>query len=180
MLKTLSLLLLATFTAAQSTGSFKITDPSESNWWVAQSSNVLTWDCNNSPVNNFTVLIKNPNTPSPLAIIAQQQNDQCSLAISQDQANQPAGSGYFILFADPLNNTNVYTSSDSFEIKPLGSLYPSQAASSSAAVAATAASASAATASATPSRAAALSAHTPNFVGLAGAMGLLAASMFGA
>ena len=44
---------------------------------------------------------------APLAIIAQENNFDCSKTITQDQANQPAGTGYTILLADPLNNTNV-------------------------------------------------------------------------
>jgi len=106
-----------------------VTNPSASIWWVAQSQNVLAWTCNTSPQTEFTVLITNQDKtkyPSPLAFIAIQQNFQCSIVITQDQANQPAGQGWQILFANPLNNTDVYATSDVFEIKPLGSAYPSQ------------------------------------------------------
>jgi hypothetical protein len=85
-----------------------------------------------------------------MAIIPVQQNFQCSILVTQDQANQPAGTGWQIFFADILNITNVslhlaYTTvlclnndssffflsqylamSDPFEIKPLGSAYPAQ------------------------------------------------------
>jgi hypothetical protein len=121
----LSTLLCASLAAAQLT----ITNPSASTWWVAQSQNVLAWTCKTSPQTEFTILITNQDKtkyPSPLAFIAIQQNFDCSIVITQDQANQPAGQGWQILFANPLNNTDVYASSDVFEIKPLGSAYPSQ------------------------------------------------------
>ena len=44
---------------------------------------------------------------APLVIIAQENNSDCVATITPDQANQPAGTGYMILLADPLNNTNV-------------------------------------------------------------------------
>ena len=45
--------------------------------------------------------------PAPLPFIAQQNNFDCSKSITQDQINQPVATGYTIIFADPLNNTNV-------------------------------------------------------------------------
>ena len=98
---------------------------------VAKSTNVLAWDCRSdqaSKDSNFTVLcvlsfisstpgpqltlisIDNTNHLfflGPLAVVAIQKNADCSVTISQDQINQPAGSGYIITFANPLNNTDV-------------------------------------------------------------------------
>jgi len=109
---------------------FSVTAPSASTWWVAKSLNVLTWDCKASDApQQFTVLIANKDPTilvAPLAIIGIQQDFDCSKEITQDQANQAAGTGYTILLADPLNNTHVYTTSQEFEIKALGSAYPSQ------------------------------------------------------
>jgi len=107
-----------------------ITQPSSDIWWVAKSQNVIAWTCHDTSIVDFTVLVNNSDPKlavSPLAVIAIQQNFDCSITITQDQANQPAGTGWTILFADPLNNTNVYATSQPFEIKPLGSAYPSQA-----------------------------------------------------
>ncbi|KAJ2922632.1 hypothetical protein H1R20_g14464, partial [Candolleomyces eurysporus] len=135
-----SLLTAASLVAAQ----FRVTVPSTSNWWVARSTNILEWTCReaNAPA-QFTVLIGNSDQTilvQPLAIIAQQNNFDCSIIITQDQANQAAGQGYQVYLANPLNNTDVYATSEPFEIKPLGSLYPTQqaAAASSAAAAASA------------------------------------------
>ncbi|PPQ78256.1 hypothetical protein CVT25_011715 [Psilocybe cyanescens] len=111
----------------------KITAPSSDIWWVAKSINVLTWTCQDSPVDSFTVSIANQDPKilvSPMPIISIQQNSQCSITVSQDQANQPAGTGWILTFSNILNLTDaspsVVATSDPFEIKPLGSLYPSQ------------------------------------------------------
>jgi len=45
--------------------------------------------------------------PDRMAIIAQQNNFDCSKLISQDQANQPAAKGYTIQLADTLNSSHV-------------------------------------------------------------------------
>lgn len=96
---------------------------------VARSQNVLGWTCHASQYDNFTVLyvflhpnklaheltnftrIANPSTPTvlpaPLAIIGIEQNYQCSQEITQDMSNQPAGTGYLILLANPLNSSDV-------------------------------------------------------------------------
>lgn len=107
----------------------EITSPTSSIWWVAKSQNVLSWTCDNTTITEFTVLVNNTDPTiavAPLAIIAIQQNFDCSIIITQDQADQPAGTGWTILLANPVNNTDVYATSQPFEIKPLGSLYPSQ------------------------------------------------------
>jgi hypothetical protein len=174
-------LLLATFAAAQAQNAFNITNPTPDIWWVAKSTNVLAWDCQSSAavaINNFTVLINNI-SPSvfvgPLAFIAIQNNDDCSVTVTQDQVSQPAGTGYILSFANPLNNTDVYTMSQ-FEIKPLGSLYPSQVSSSASAASGTAVASSSASAS-SKSNGVAHNSHSPTFLGLAGIMGLLAAGL---
>jgi hypothetical protein len=93
-------------------------------WWVAKSQNVLAWTCHSSPYGNYTVLIAGPNLPAPLAIIGIEENYQCSQEITQDMSNQPPATGYTVLLANPLNSSDVYATSQPFEIKPLGSTYP--------------------------------------------------------
>lgn len=110
---------------------FSVTAPNADTWWVAKSVNVLKWDCKapDAP-QQFTVIIANKDPKilvAPLPIISIVQNYDCSKEITQDQSNQPAGTGYTIQLADILNGTHVYATSDEFEIKPLGSTYPSQA-----------------------------------------------------
>jgi len=173
-------LLLATFAVA----SLQITQPSASIWWVAKSINVMAWTCPSLtsagvPITNFTVLINNTN-PSvflgPLAFIAQQAASDCSITVSPTQVNQPAGTGYTLLLADPFNNTDVYATSDQFEIKPLGSLYPSQVSSSASVAGGTGTSSP----SASPTKSGALDAHSPSFIGLVGAVALMAAGLLSA
>ena len=43
----------------------------------------------------------------PIAIIAIEQNYDCSKTITQQQSSQPASTGYTIQLANPLNNTDV-------------------------------------------------------------------------
>jgi len=130
----------------------KITSPSADKWWVAQSQNLISWTCQNTTVQSFTVLVGNQDpkiTVSPQAIISVQPNFQCSILVTQDQANQPAGTGWQIFFADILNITNYLAISDPFEIRALGSAYPPQT-TSDVATASGSGSASAASATATP------------------------------
>ncbi|KAI0789093.1 hypothetical protein C8Q75DRAFT_718685 [Abortiporus biennis] len=130
---------LAALLAVASAQDFQVTVPSSDHWWVAQSINSIAWTCSTAPAQTFTILIANTDVnilPQPQAIIAIENNFDCSKTITQDQANYAAGSGYTVLLADPLNNTHVYATSQPFEIKPLGSAYPPQTTDSSASSAA--------------------------------------------
>jgi len=111
---------------AVASAQLKVLSPGgDSEWWIANSQNLLVWNCNESQVQNFTVLVANPNMASPLAIIAQQPNYVCSLLVTPDQmGGLPVGTGYTVQMANPLNITDVYAQSDSFEIKSTGSAYP--------------------------------------------------------
>lgn len=123
-----ALLVLATLSSVVK-ADLEVTSPSSSVWWVAQSQNVLSWTCQNTTITSFGVLINNTDPKvlvSPMAIISIQQNFDCSIVVTQDQASQPAGTGWTILLVNPVNLTDVYATSQEFEIKPLGSLYPSQ------------------------------------------------------
>jgi len=140
MFSRLALALAATatfFTVASA--QLQILSPGGSNeWWIANSTNLLTWNCNqNTDPNqqNFTVLVNNPTNPdlpSAFAIISIEENFVCDLLVTASQMGAlPAGTGYVVQFANPLNNTDVYVQSASFEIKPFGSTYPSTTASES-------------------------------------------------
>jgi len=120
-------LLLASFTGVAA--DLKVTRHSSSIWWVAKSNNEIAWTCKDTSITDFTVLVNNADPKllaAPIAVIAIQQNYDCSITISQDQANQAVGTGWTVLLANPLNNTDVYATSEPFEIKALGSAYPSQ------------------------------------------------------
>ncbi|OAX31635.1 hypothetical protein K503DRAFT_777414 [Rhizopogon vinicolor AM-OR11-026] len=146
-----------------------ITSPSADDWWVAQSLNILAWTCNTSPYQNFTILLTNSNLsilPAPLALIAVQENFDCSATITQQQSAQPAGTGYVVQLSSTINATDVYAQSEPFEIKALGATYPTttfsagSSATGSSATASSATASSATTSSATASSATASSATT--------------------
>ncbi|KAH7924942.1 hypothetical protein BV22DRAFT_1034639 [Leucogyrophana mollusca] len=120
---------VAAFVGAAS-AQLTITTPSANLWWVGQSLNTLAWTCSSSPYQNFTVLLANSNPAvlsAPIAIIAVQYNYDCSETITQQQASQAPGTGYTIQLANTLNSTDVYTTSEPFEIKALGASYPASA-----------------------------------------------------
>ncbi|KAF9240447.1 hypothetical protein BU15DRAFT_87657 [Melanogaster broomeanus] len=107
---------------------------------LAQSANTLTWTCTTSSYTSFTVLIANSNPSilvAPMAIISIQENYDCSKLLTQQQVVQPVGTGYTIQFANILNGTDIYAESQPFEIKALGSAYPTTSASAATASGAT-------------------------------------------
>jgi hypothetical protein len=129
-LSRLALAVTLSFTALFSgvAADLKITSPGGPDlWWVGGSQNVLVWTCNDSSYTSFTVLLANKDPKilvAPIAIIAIVNNYDCSKAITKDQANQPPGTGYTVQLADIFNSTHIYAESQPFEIKPLGSAYP--------------------------------------------------------
>ncbi|KAG1732974.1 hypothetical protein EDB19DRAFT_1639953 [Suillus lakei] len=103
-----------------------ISSPGTNDWWVASSLNIITWTCSTSPYLSFTILLANSNPlvlVAPFALIAVQENNDCSEGITQQQSAQPAGTGYTIQFASTLNSSDIYAQSEPFEIKALGAPY---------------------------------------------------------
>ncbi|EJD05417.1 uncharacterized protein FOMMEDRAFT_144982 [Fomitiporia mediterranea MF3/22] len=114
--------------AASASAQLKILSPGGPNlWWVANSQNVIAWNCKESQVQNFTILLTNSNPNilvAPQAIIAVQQNFDCSRTLTTQQANLQVSTGYKLQFANSINSTQVYAESDEFEVKAQGSAYP--------------------------------------------------------
>jgi len=105
-----------------------VTSPNANVWWVAGTSNTLAWTCNSSPYQTYTILLANSNPTilsSPLAIIAVENNYDCSKTVTPQQSSQSAGTGYTVQLANPLNSTDVYASSEPFEIRAANSAFPS-------------------------------------------------------
>jgi len=117
---------LVSATAAQ----VKIYSPGAEVWWVAQSTNTLAWTCNDPAAAQnptFTILLANsdPNIlAAPLAILSPEENFNCAQSIGAEQVNLPPGTNYTIQFANILNQTAVFATSEPFEIKALGASYP--------------------------------------------------------
>ncbi|KAF9458371.1 hypothetical protein BDZ94DRAFT_1313329 [Collybia nuda] len=128
-LSRLSLLLTASAFVSGTLANLEITNPNKDSWWVANSQNVLTWTCEDSPVDEFTVSIANEAVlPAELALVGIVKNFDCSRTIVAQPILSPA-LGYTIIFANPLNSSDVYAISEEFEIKPLGSSFPISASS---------------------------------------------------
>ncbi|KAH9063237.1 hypothetical protein EDB87DRAFT_1531576, partial [Lactarius vividus] len=101
-------------------------------WWVAQSENTLVWSCNdNPPATAYQLLVNNTN-PTVLAaaeaIVANIQNSDCSHTITVQQALLTPATGYTVIFADILDQTKIYATSEVFEVKALGATYPASSA----------------------------------------------------
>jgi len=123
----LSLVALAS-TLAGSAAGLTIISPGGSNlWWVDNSANTLVWDCSDTTHDQFNVLIANSNPSvlaAPLPILATLPNYVCSRLIAATVFNVPAATGYTVQLTNIFNNTDIYATSEPFEIKPLGSTYP--------------------------------------------------------
>ncbi|WVN88374.1 uncharacterized protein L203_103580 [Cryptococcus depauperatus CBS 7841] len=116
--------LLSTIVSVAS-AALTVTEPSGSHWWVAKSLNTLAWD-GKDPA-EFSVFLNNPNTnllTSILALASIVPAYQTSLTMNPGDAKP--GTGYTLLLTNPLNSSNIYATSEPFEIKAAGSAYPPQ------------------------------------------------------
>ncbi|KZO95954.1 hypothetical protein CALVIDRAFT_537539 [Calocera viscosa TUFC12733] len=106
-------------------GQLTITSPSSSIWWIESEQGNLAWTCNTAPSTEqtWTVMVANPSVTlltDTQALIAEQPNYDCSVVFTPQLT---PGSGYTILFVNPLNSTDVWATSQAFEVKPAGSTY---------------------------------------------------------
>jgi len=128
----LSLLALASIFTSVVAGPTITAPGGASLWWVAKSDNNLVWDCSDKSHDSFNVVISNPSTTvltAPLTLIATVPNYICSKLITSDTiANLPVATGYTVSLTNVLNTTDVYSVSQAFEIKPIGSSYPASTA----------------------------------------------------
>jgi len=120
---------LAVGVAAQTTtGGLKILAPGGDNlWWLVGSDNNLIWTCAESTFPTFTVSIANSNISlltATTAIIAIQQNFDCSQTIASTLQTAPIGDGYTIQLGNPLNASQIYAESAPFSIKAVSVGYP--------------------------------------------------------
>ncbi|KAN0136850.1 hypothetical protein V8E53_005291 [Lactarius tabidus] len=107
---------------------FQFLAPGPNVWWVAESENSLVWTCNdNAPSAAYQLLVNNTN-PTILAaaeaIVANVPNSDCSFSLTIQQAVLAPATGYTLIFADTLDQTKIYATSQQFEVKALGAAYP--------------------------------------------------------
>ncbi|WVF71508.1 hypothetical protein IAT40_006314 [Kwoniella sp. CBS 6097] len=121
-----SLVVSALFVAAGFVSAeLKVTQPTADHWWVAQSLNTLAWD--GSDPSQFSVFISNPDQNVLTSILA-----LTSVTYAYDKSktinpgNITPATGYTILLTNPLNSSDIYAKSETFEIKAVGSEYPPQ------------------------------------------------------
>jgi len=129
----LSLVAFASTLISAVAGDLKVISPGGSTlWWIANSDNTLLWDCSDKTHDQFNVLIANSNPSAlvaPLPIIPTLQNFVCSKLIPAAQLpNLPAATGYTIQLTNIFNNTDIYATSEPFELKSVGSAYPDSSA----------------------------------------------------
>ncbi|TDL24534.1 hypothetical protein BD410DRAFT_93235 [Rickenella mellea] len=94
---------------------------------VANSVNNVVWNCQQSQVQNFTILVANSDVKvlsGAEAIFAIEQNFDCSKALTVQQAAFVPATGYTVILANPLNSTDVYATSQPFEVKAQGCCRP--------------------------------------------------------
>ncbi|KAH9974126.1 hypothetical protein BGW80DRAFT_1305348 [Lactifluus volemus] len=123
-----SFVILGTFVGSAA-AVFEIISPGgESLWWVAESANTIVWTCrDDAPATAYTLLLNNSNPailPTFEAIVANIANADCSHTITTQQAALTPAQGYTLMLADSLDETKIYATSKSFEVKALGASYP--------------------------------------------------------
>nr|ODN97563.1 hypothetical protein L204_02981 [Cryptococcus depauperatus CBS 7855] len=116
-------ILLSTIVSVAS-AALTVTEPSGSHWWVAKSLNTLAWD-GKDPA-EFSVFLNNPNTNLLV-------NKHLGFGFYRSRIpdlldDEPPGTGYTLLLTNPLNSSDIYATSEPFEIKAAGSAYPPQGA----------------------------------------------------
>jgi len=130
---------------------FNITNPDSNHWFVSNSMNTIAWTpCTGAlalqhPL--FTVVVRNQDQsiiPGNLSEIGAVPTTDCSKSFTP--TNMPVGTGY-TMFLEDSTTAQVIAVSELFEVKPVGSAYPTS--SSSAANGPTASSGSAPQASGT-------------------------------
>ncbi|WWC94236.1 hypothetical protein V866_001076 [Kwoniella sp. B9012] len=136
-----------------------VTEPRADHWWVAQSLNTLAWE--GSSPDQFSVFLSNSDTNVLTSILAL---TSVTYAYDRSKTINPGGvtpsGGYTILLTNPLNSSDVYAKSETFEIKAVGSTYPPQDSSSSSGSSAAASGSGTASGSATSSAAGASASST--------------------
>jgi len=120
---------LSTLAIALQASALKILQPSGNWWWQTGDQALLSWDCTDHNVAQYTVVVTNPNITlltGPTPIVAIQDNSQCNINLIP---NLNVGKGYVVHLSDIFNATHFYADSDPFEVKPKGSPYPTSSSS---------------------------------------------------
>ncbi|KAL1943305.1 hypothetical protein VTO73DRAFT_4380 [Trametes versicolor] len=104
----------------------EITAPSESVFWVQDTSNTITWTFNEGDPSPLTIVLRNadPRILNGVGLAIASSVDTSAESFTVANVTLPAASGYTVEFDDPLNNSKIFASSAPFMIKPPGSAPP--------------------------------------------------------
>ncbi|PVG03037.1 hypothetical protein CPB86DRAFT_869955 [Serendipita vermifera] len=118
---------VAAFAAVStSVNGLSVLAPSSTWWWQTGDQALFAWDCTDRSHAQFAAVVTNTNTallPAGSSILVGiQNNDQCTTNIVP-QLN--VGTGYTLQLTNIVNYTDIYATSEPFEVKAKGSPYPS-------------------------------------------------------
>ncbi|CAG8549300.1 42189_t:CDS:2, partial [Gigaspora margarita] len=110
-----------------STDGINIIYPSSQYYWVYGSTpNIVMWTSNSSDPSNFNIYLRNNNLPQlatgsglALANNVPTSIDKANVSVSDTYGGQN-GTGFFIYFSHPSNASNIYATSELFQIMPNG------------------------------------------------------------
>ncbi|KDQ14525.1 hypothetical protein BOTBODRAFT_66118 [Botryobasidium botryosum FD-172 SS1] len=107
--------------AASAQAAITITGPSTSNYWVANSSNKITWTYANGDPTPVSIIVTNPDSTllyGPFSIAEFVSTSDQSFTVTN--VTLKAGSPYVVTFVNSTNPTQVYATGQNFEVKPAG------------------------------------------------------------
>ncbi|CAG7854065.1 SubName: Full=Uncharacterized protein {ECO:0000313/EMBL:CCA69593.1} [Serendipita indica DSM 11827] len=121
---------LAVAVAAAGTNALSVLVPNSQWWWQRNDQALLSWDCTDKSHPTFSVVAINSNVTLLSAglsvLVGQQDNTMCTTNILPDLI---PGKGYRITLTNIVNYTDIYATSEEFEVHEKGTPYPSVSAS---------------------------------------------------
>ncbi|KAG8842409.1 hypothetical protein FRB96_005430 [Tulasnella sp. 330] len=100
-----------------------VTGPNSSDYWVFGVTNTITWTYSANDPTPVTVYITNANSSTLNGAFSIAENVPTSQqSIEVTNVTLKPGSGYVVNFVNPTNNTDVYATSDAFNVEPQGTL----------------------------------------------------------
>ncbi|KAG8833405.1 hypothetical protein FRC17_010731 [Serendipita sp. 399] len=116
---------MAALAGFSSVSALSVLTPSSQWWWQAKEQALFSWDCTDKTHPQFAVVATNAN-PSLLSagvsiLTGIQDNFVCNTIITPDLI---PGKGYRLTLTNIVNITDIYATSEEFEVRPTGSGYP--------------------------------------------------------
>jgi len=113
---------------ASSVQAFQITEPSSTWWWIQNSQNVLAWTCGLPANEGVTYIVSLYQPTGDLAngeiFLSNVPDASCSYLVQPSSTAGLALGNYTLKLLNSLNSSDIIGVTDTFELKPSGSLYP--------------------------------------------------------